>query len=214
MVCSISSDTSVPARVEAVRMPRARPAQSQRPGKGPMIPRYRNRYETVVTFIALWVAMFFGAQGEPSVTLGWDPGSSAGVAGYYVYCQEENALVPTRTDAGTNTQIMITGLKEGFTYRFTVTARNAVGMESLPSEALDYFVPVLLRIIPPSLPTGFVHLQFQVASGHWYEVQTSTNLQTWETIWQTGIANVSTGFDFTPPESIGSGARFFRLQIH
>jgi hypothetical protein len=163
---------------------------------------------------ALWLALASSAEAERSLTLAWNPSSSATVTGYYLYALEENALVPTRIDAGAATQVTVTGLKEGLRYGFTVTARDGVGIESVPSSELIYVVPVPLGITPPTSATGLARLRFPVAPGHWYELQASTNLKDWSSIWQTGVANTYSWVEFQDPQSLGNGSRFYRLQVH
>jgi chitin-binding protein len=151
---------------------------------------------------------------ETSVTLAWNPSSDASVTGYYVYSREENSATATRTNVGVATQSRIGGLKEGARYAFTVTAYNAAGAESVPSNEAAYVVPVPIRMINPSPATGYKRVRFPAAPGHWYELQASTNLLTWTTIWQTGVANSYSWVEFQDPQSKTLKARFYRLVVH
>lgn len=154
------------------------------------------------------------ARAERTIQLAWDASASPDVAGYFVYSLEENALVPTRLDAGAGTHVTVTGLKEGLRYDFTVTAYNASGLESLPSNRATFTVPVPLKILPPAAGSRLMRLQFPVAPAHWYELQVSTDLNTWNTVWQTGLATSYSWTEFQDPQSAGAGSRFYRLQIH
>jgi len=164
--------------------------------------------------LALLALFQSAAQAERSVTLAWNPSPDASVAGYYVYSLEENSLSPAQFDAGPATQMTVTGLKEGMRYGFTVTARNAHGVESLPSQSVSFVVPVPLKINSPLTQGGACRLQFPVAPGHWYELQASTDLQTWETIALTGVANVYSSIELQDTKSRLNGKRFYRLQVH
>ena len=71
-----------------------------------------------------------------SVTLVWQPSPSEGVVAYHVYygnrSYQSSLLVPSQT-----TTAEIDGLEAGATHYFIVTAVNAAGAESRPSnEAL------------------------------------------------------------------------------
>jgi len=167
-----------------------------------------------ITLLALFVILQPAAHAERSITLAWDPSPSSFVTGYYLYSLEENSTSPNQFDAGLATQITIPGLKEGMRYSFTITARSAMGLESAPSTPVSFVVPVPLSINSPRFQGDPVRLQFPVASGHWYELQASTDLQAWTTIWQTGVATTYSWIEFQDPRSTRYGTRFYRLQVH
>lgn len=150
----------------------------------------------------------------PSVTLAWDASLSANAVGYRLYSQEQGVLLATRTDVGSQTQTTVTGLKDGLRYYFTVTAYNSLGLESLLSAVLTFDAPVTLRILPASPTNRWVRIQFPVAPGHWYELQASTDLQSWTTLWQTSAALLYSWVEFEDLQSDSLTHRFYRLQIH
>lgn len=151
------------------------------------------------------------AHAERNVTLGWNPASSS-TAGYFVYFQEENAA-PTRIDVGSATQASIGGLKEGLRYSFTVTAYNHYGVESTPSNEASLNVPVPIQLPRPSTPTALKRVRFPVAPGRAYEVEASTDLQSWSTIWQTGVATTYTWIEVPDMQSGMHQSRFYRLKV-
>lgn len=163
---------------------------------------------------AVLLGMPFCVFAERSVTLAWDPSVSSSVAGYYVYAWEENASVPMKVNAGSMSYASINGLKEGLRYTFHVTAYNPHGLESQPSAGLPYVVPVPLQMIPPATSSGSCRIQFPAAPGKWYELQASTDLVNWTTIWQTGLANNYSWVEYQDPRSRYHGSRFYRLQVH
>lgn len=171
------------------------------------------RAVTVAIAALIGLGSSFNAKALRSVTLGWNPSSSSNLAGYYVYTHEENAALPTRHDAGPNTQATISGLKEGLNYRFTVTAYNGLGLESLPSDAVDYFVPVPLELMRSTSSTPSVRLRFPMVPGRWYDLQASSDLRSWTTIWQTGGALIYTLADYQDQRSGNPGSQFYRLII-
>ncbi|HMP82424.1 MAG TPA: fibronectin type III domain-containing protein [Verrucomicrobiota bacterium] len=83
------------------------------------------------------------------VTVGWDPSPGSSVTGYKVYCSTNSGEYFMQLDAGNNTIATITNLTEGVRYIFVVTAYTESGVESLPSNELEYQVPVTP---PPNSP--------------------------------------------------------------
>jgi len=89
-------------------------------------------------FVLAGLAFFAFSAKSQSVTLAWDRETAAGIAGYRVY-QGTNSRAYYRTvDAGTNTQASLTGLVNGVTYFFAVTAYNSSGLESDFSNEVNY----------------------------------------------------------------------------
>lgn len=178
----------------------------------------RNVAAVAVAFLAMFTPAT--ASAEQSVTLAWERNADPTAIGYYVYSQEENASA-TRINVASLTQVTIPGLREGMRYTFKVTAYNAAGLESVPSNEAAFVVPVTLRLLPGSTTAAAKRLQFPMAPGHWYELQASTNLTSWTTIWQTPTASAYAWTEFQDNSSgIGpkNGAslpkRFYRLKIH
>ena len=149
-----------------------------------------------------------------SVTLAWNPSSSSTVSGYYVYAWEENAAAPIKIDAGSKSFVAVNGLKEGLRYTFQVTAYNPYRFESPPSAGLPYVVPVSLKMSPPAGSSIPGRIQFPVAPGKWYELQASTDMVNWTTIWQTGIANSYSWMEYQDARSRYYPKRFYRLNVH
>lgn len=174
----------------------------------------RRLISSAALMVICWTCLLCAARAETAVTLAWDQSNDFNIAGYCVYAREENSSTPTRINVGAATLFKIGGLKEGLRYAFTVTAYNASGIESIPSNEVIYTVPVPLRIAPPPLATGFMKLQFPAAPGHWYEMQASSDLQTWATIWQTGVANTYSWVEYQDPQSRTLKRRHYRLVIH
>lgn len=151
---------------------------------------------------------------ERNVTLGWNPVTGALASGYRVYCQEEGAVPPLLIDVGPTTSTTISGLKEGLSYSFTVTAYNSLGVESAPSDEAQITVPVPIQLTRPSSPGAAKRLRFPVAPGRSYEVQASTDLRNWTTIWQTGLASSYTWIEVPDLQSTTLKQRFYRLKVN
>lgn len=76
-----------------------------------------------------------------SVIVNWSQNNESDLAGYKVYHGTESRLYDTSVDAGMVTSQEISGLIEGVTYYFAVTAYNAGGLESYFSEEVSFFEP-------------------------------------------------------------------------
>jgi len=81
-----------------------------------------------------------------SVTVGWNPATDPAVVGYDVYYGLQSDTYTTVLVTGTNDILNVTGLTDGATYYFAVTAYDAAGNESLFSGEIAYTVPA-----PPTI---------------------------------------------------------------
>lgn len=154
------------------------------------------------------------ARGSQDVTLEWDPSGDTNVVGYAVYYGTNSGNYTARVDAGGTNAITVPGLTEGVTYYFAVTAYDAVGDETDPSNEIAYIVPGVLFLIPATNPWDPVRITFPVAFPHWYELQATTDLQSWTTIWQTEPVSYNGWFEFLDFEAPLHPARFYRLANH
>jgi len=162
-----------------------------------------------VLFCAAAQAATPGA-GNQSLALAWNPSMAAGVAGYHVYYGTKGTTFQHEINAGTNTSIEVPGLQAGQTNTFAVTAYNAQGVESTPSNLLIYIVPGLVKIAPSASDANSVVLSFPVAPGHTYLVQASPDLKTWSTLWATTPTN-NAWTEFQDVADSNSRARYYRL---
>jgi hypothetical protein len=166
--------------------------------------------------IAAALALFTGmsARADQTVTLGWNPVTNRAVAGYALYQGYTSGVYTSRYDAGTNTSTTVTGLKEGDTSYFAAMDYNAALQESPPSGEVAYIVPGVVRVTPPSQPGKLTTLSFPVAAGHWYEIQASTNLQTWTNLWQTAVSTSNAWVSYQDPQESSFPRRFYRLILN
>jgi hypothetical protein len=157
-----------------------------------------------------------------SVTIGWDQSQDTNVAGYAVYYGTAPGIYSTRVDVGTNAMAQITGLSDGATYYFVVTAYDADGVESVPSAMLSYIPnytppnPVTLKLKMGATSMSPVTLLFSGQANHSYEVQSSSDMQTWTTIWQCNALALDSVVEFQDSPSSGNfyEARFYRAVAH
>ncbi|HXS67869.1 MAG TPA: fibronectin type III domain-containing protein [Candidatus Polarisedimenticolia bacterium] len=151
------------------------------------------------------------AKGDSTVSVQWTPNSDPSVIGYNVYYGGASRVYTNMLVAG-NTNATVSGLVAGKTYFFAVTAFDAFGDESDFSDESIFLVPGFLTVMPGAKPGDPTRIEFPVAQNHWYELQASSDLISWTTIWQvTGVVNTWVQFD--APVS-GSGSQFYRVVLH
>jgi hypothetical protein len=176
--------------------------------------RASERLRAAVRILALFVFAFVLAgslRASQSVSLAWNPVTTSPVAGYAVYMGTNGGVYTSRFDVGTNIDITLTGLKEGHTNFFIVASYDSARTESPASAATSYIVPGLVRLTSPSSPGNPATISFPVAVGHSYQIQASTNFQTWTTIGQTTASTSNAWFSFQDPQSSSFSKRFYRL---
>jgi hypothetical protein len=151
--------------------------------------------------------------GTQTVQLGWDAPQEPAVTGCFLYYGTACRTYTNRIDTGTNTMATVSGLQEGQTYYFAVTAYNSDGVESDFSSEVTYITPGFLSMVGGT-NSNLVSMEFPVAWGHWYEIQASENLRTWTTIGQTGVATSNAWTQFSDPRASQFPMRFYRLVLH
>jgi hypothetical protein len=80
------------------------------------------------------------ADATQDVLLTWNPNSENDLAGYLVYSGTTSGIYGLPIDTGLNTSHTFSGLLEGLTYFFTVTAYDTSGNESVPSLEVSKFI--------------------------------------------------------------------------
>ena len=68
-----------------------------------------------------------------TLTLAWDPNREPDIAGYVVSWGTQSGVYPNSWNVGNTTIQQVTGLADGTTYYFVVTAYNTSGLMGLPS---------------------------------------------------------------------------------
>jgi hypothetical protein len=146
-----------------------------------------------------------------SVTLTWNASTSPNIVGYDIYYGPTAGSYTNMISVGNVTSATITGLSEGTSATFVVKARDAVGLESLPSNEIAYTVPgyVLLAIKTMGMignPTSVLITATGATPSQW-ALESSSDLKTWSTAAEgtNPLVNVSLAVSGTP-------ALFFRLR--
>ncbi len=97
----------------------------------------------------LVLALLLGrsAYANQSLVLAWDPSTSPEVVGYLVYCGTDGTNFTSQIDVGTNTSITMPGLQAGTTNAFEVVGYDINGVESPPSNLIEYSVPSVTEMV-------------------------------------------------------------------
>ena len=100
--------------------------------------------------VLLVTALATAAQAQSSVTLAWDPSPDSAIGGYRLYEGAASRTYTNVIDVGNVTTATVTGLVDGVTYFFAVTAYDTNGLESDFSGEISYTVPLPTNT-PPTI---------------------------------------------------------------
>jgi len=95
---------------------------------------------TASILLSLLIASMMDAEASVSVTLEWSPSPDTNVVGYYVYWSQVSGGYGASNRvqvAAPATNATVSGLSAGVDYHFVATARDASGLESVPSNEVD-----------------------------------------------------------------------------
>jgi len=158
-----------------------------------------------------------------NLNLSWSPSPSPNLAGYRVYYGTSSGSYSYQIDAGNATSEIIPNLAPGTTYYIAATAYDAAGNESPVSDEMSYTVPAAgapTKMMPTMSPGIFGEprepgsFQFLAQTGHWYEVQATSDLVNWAAIWRSGVFSADASMDFVDPDGAYYSQRYYRLLIH
>ncbi len=150
-----------------------------------------------------------------SVSLVWDSNSETNLAGYVIYYGTASGQYSNSNNVGNVTNTTVSGLQEGRNYYFVVTAYDASGLESDPSNEASYQEPPLRVIFsPPPVPSvsnsvSKVKVIQNLTLGRKYLLESSHDLAQWTTNgppFPAGSETVTNEFALDTPR------RFFRLR--
>jgi len=149
-----------------------------------------------------------------SLTFSWNASASPSVTRYNVYYGTTSGSYTNKISVGNVTNATISNLCAGVTYYFTATAVDTNANESGFSNEASFIVPGILTMGKNANVGGAPLIQFPVEPNHWYEVQASSDLQSWSTIWQTSVATSNVWVQFTDTNASAFSSRFYRLVLH
>ena len=166
--------------------------------------------------LAIAGALLLGVETKAvSVTLGWNPSPSSGVAGYFIYYGTSSSnltnswAVPVQGSGTTN--VTINGLTSGQTYYFAAASFDSNYNQSTLSSAISLTAGAVAQATGgvlnalTGLPVGQFGFAFSGSSGAKYIVQASTDLIHWAAL-QTN----SGSFNFVDSNAAQFPRRFYR----
>jgi hypothetical protein len=125
----------------------------------------RKNKVVVLSLLALCLGIGATSQASQSVSLTWDPSPGADVAGYILRVGTNSGSYPNTIDVGPNILVTISGLADGASYYFIVTAYSASHIEGPSSPEIRVIAPtapapplgpILTTISPSSAAPGAV----------------------------------------------------------
>src|SRR5882672_7349355 len=100
---------------------------------------------------AIFLFSFYPAitEATQSVKLAWNANPSQDVVGYVLYYGAVTGTYTNANDVGPTTNAVVSGLIDGVTYFFAVTAYNGLGLESDFSAESSYTTGTATGTAPP-----------------------------------------------------------------
>jgi hypothetical protein len=138
------------------------------------------RVKALLLYVALFISAALSNSLAVNLTLGWDPSPDAQVTGYKVYYGIAGTT-KQKFSVGNTTIASLSNLLAGQTYEFYVTAYDATGAESEPSNQITYLIPGSTTLYKLSI-SGFKDGYVQVSprgfgtAGNLYEAGTYVTL--------------------------------------
>ena len=165
-----------------------------------------------VAILLLGAGLLFGAA-PPStytVNLAWDRSPSVEVTGYRIYYGIASGNYSNSVVTGNVASNSVAGLVGGVTYFLAVTAFDAAGVESPPSNEIRY-APGLATVQISLAANRRAVLTVRGLSGHIYEIQAAQTLATW-TVIGTVTVGTSGSVSFTDTNAPNFRNRFYRTR--
>lgn len=143
-------------------------------------------------------------------TFAWRASPSPEVVGYAVYYQALGVALTNRLDVGDHLTASIP-LLVGSTYSIHVVAYTAEGVESEPSNVLEYTPPPLTRLRLVTLDGGGVQIRFRTSPLALCRVERTDSLTTpdWQ-VWVTVRADFNGDVVLNDATAGDAPARFYR----
>jgi hypothetical protein len=160
--------------------------------------------------VSLWLGSSVSATAVQTLSLAWDPSADHSVSGYVVRYGSTSGAYSVALNVHTNTTATVTGLIEGVTYYFVVTAYNAAGLQSDPSNEVSFIAPGRAQMVRRAHSGTAAHIRFPVVPGQTYRVEATADLHNWVSIWQvTGTANA--WVEYADVQAVAFPRRFYRI---
>ncbi|MEI8342461.1 MAG: Ig-like domain-containing protein [Verrucomicrobiota bacterium] len=95
------------------------------------------QWANILGVILLLAGLLPAAHGAQSLTLAWNPSSDSSVTGYRLHYGTTSGTYTTTLDLGKTSTVTLSNLTPGIPYYFVVTAYNASGAESTPTNEIS-----------------------------------------------------------------------------
>jgi hypothetical protein len=169
------------------------------------------------------------SQGSYKVKLAWNASISKDVTGYRIHYGTTSGTYTTSIVLGNVTSSTVSGLAEGVTYHFAVSAFNAAGLESGVSNEVNFMPGQLALKISTTATTatdttdaidttgttdtidttGTTLLTVRGLIGRQYDIEASVDLNTWILIDTVTLPDGGM-LKFSDPDSASYPQRFYR----
>ena len=145
------------------------------------------------------------------VKLAWDASTNRNVVGYKVCFGCINSTTTNLLNVGTNLSAVVTNLTAGTNYFFQVVACDANGVESRPSNQIQYCPPTLTRVQLAAADDGTMQVQFRGPAGGTCIVQYTDSLDApnWQVL-GSAVAAADGSVAIDDPGISSTGMRFYR----
>ena len=150
------------------------------------------------------------SQGTHAVKFRWNASTSTDVTGYRVHFGTASGAYTSNVVFGNVTSGTVSGLAEGVTYYFAVSAFNADGLESDPSNEVSFKTGLHTSQIQTSADGQSV-LAMRGQIGRQYDIEASEDLNTWKLIARVTIPDGGS-LRFSDPDSPLFARRFYRTR--
>jgi fibronectin type 3 domain-containing protein len=140
--------------------------------------------------ISIFVAPAGRMLASQSVLLTWDPSPTAGVTGYTVFYGVTRGNLNHQVSVGPFTSATISGLADGQTYYFEVTASVATGQQSPPSNVANYSTPGSPAPTSGLVPPANAWMQYDANSQQWtlaWNASSSANVRSYRVYWRSSM---------------------------
>ena len=148
------------------------------------------------------------SQGSYELKLAWNASISTDVTGYRIHYGTASGTYTTSIVLGNVTTATVSGLADGATYHFAVSAFNAAGLESGFSNEVN-FTPGLLTSRISTTTSGAPILAVRGLIGRQYDIEASEDLNTW-TLIETVTMPEGGSLEFSDPNAGSYPRRFYR----
>jgi len=184
-----------------------------------VLPRFAQVTRLMMGMAGILMALLFlspgGLRGQTSggsytVNLAWDASTSTDVTGYLIHIGTASGTYTASIVVGNVTSGTVSGLAEGVTYHFTVTAFNAEGLESGFSNEVNFKTGLhtsRIRIAEDGKPV--LHVRGLV--GRQYDIEASVDLDAW-TLIETATVPEGGSLVFSDPAAGNYPQRFYRTR--